>query len=539
MKGILALAILLFPIVALAQTGCVNIYPCPITQGGTSATSAPSALTNLGALPLAGGAMTGALTASPVNATYVVDGTHYATVQAAMAALQTASPTGGDVWIPCGTFTGPPASSFFNGVHLRSSCGTPTYSDMGLATRVPGGTINTTVLTYSSGLTITDVAGIGLEKIGITFTAGSGGLVLYGVQNSIFDDLTVHCYDQTSNCLTLQGDSTNNSPNGYGTGGNIFKGKTFIYGGLYGIDFTGSSSMTGSVATINDFDYVEIFATGNSSGAGGISDGGAILFDKYCDSNHIKEAHYIENLAKTNGVVFNSSSSASEDVGWEKIDWYDETYYGGAYNRGTVNEYYALVFNVSTVFGQNAGNEITTGVLASNLSGQFASLSSNSFPIWHDASDSYIASGSYAGPTEDIYNLTLRGEVLGNALFGAGVTVDGGTLFNPSSGNPMWTAIPTDDSDSTPGIYIRNHANSATELSYLDDGVLLTNAFGAQNIYTGSTLPWSCNVYNLGRMAIISDASSPTYMGAYVSGGTITADVLCSSNGTTYQWVTH
>ena len=40
-------------------------------------------------------------------------------------------------------------------------------------------------------------------------------------------------------------------------------------------------------------------------------------------------------------------------------------------------------------------------------------------------------------------------------------------------------------------------------------------------------------------MAVVSDATSPTYMGAYASGGGITGAVICSYNGTTYSWLTH
>lgn len=51
----------------------------PVARGGTGATSAPTALTNLGALPLAGGTMTGALT---VNGQIVFPGTQNASSNA-------------------------------------------------------------------------------------------------------------------------------------------------------------------------------------------------------------------------------------------------------------------------------------------------------------------------------------------------------------------------------------------------------------------------------------------------------------------------
>jgi hypothetical protein len=54
----------------------------------------------------------------------------------------------------------------------------------------------------------------------------------------------------------------------------------------------------------------------------------------------------------------------------------------------------------------------------------------------------------------------------------------------------------------------------------------------------GTPLP-SCAVGIKGEQAVVSDATLPTYMGAYTSGGGITAAVICSYNGTTYAWLMH
>ena len=54
----------------------------------------------------------------------------------------------------------------------------------------------------------------------------------------------------------------------------------------------------------------------------------------------------------------------------------------------------------------------------------------------------------------------------------------------------------------------------------------------------GTPLPTAA-VGITGQQAVVSDATLPTYMGAYVSGGTITAAVICSFNGTIYAWLTH
>jgi hypothetical protein len=54
----------------------------------------------------------------------------------------------------------------------------------------------------------------------------------------------------------------------------------------------------------------------------------------------------------------------------------------------------------------------------------------------------------------------------------------------------------------------------------------------------GTALP-TCNSSSNGVQLEVSDATSPTYMGAYTSGGAITAAVICSYNGSAYSWLTH
>jgi hypothetical protein len=53
----------------------------------------------------------------------------------------------------------------------------------------------------------------------------------------------------------------------------------------------------------------------------------------------------------------------------------------------------------------------------------------------------------------------------------------------------------------------------------------------------GTAVP-SCGSTTKGYTYIVSDATSPTYMGAYTSGGGITAEVICSYNGSTYSLLT-
>lgn len=59
-------------------------------------------------------------------------------------------------------------------------------------------------------------------------------------------------------------------------------------------------------------------------------------------------------------------------------------------------------------------------------------------------------------------------------------------------------------------------------------------------LYSAAGTPLaSCNLGMKGVDATVSDATTPTYMGAYTSGGAITTKVICSYNGSSYAWLTH
>lgn len=60
-----------------------------------------------------------------------------------------------------------------------------------------------------------------------------------------------------------------------------------------------------------------------------------------------------------------------------------------------------------------------------------------------------------------------------------------------------------------------------------------------QTIYSAAGTPLPVAAAGLkGAVAIVSDATTPTYMTAYTSGGTITCQVICSFDGATYSWLT-
>lgn len=82
---------------------------------------------------------------------------------------------------------------------------------------------------------------------------------------------------------------------------------------------------------------------------------------------------------------------------------------------------------------------------------------------------------------------------------------------------------------------------SGTEVfNVLGNGNVTTTAILPTTLYSaaGTPLP-SCASGINGEQAMVSDATSPTYMGTYSSGGAIVAAVVCSYNGSAYAWKTH
>jgi hypothetical protein len=55
-------------------------------------------------------------------------------------------------------------------------------------------------------------------------------------------------------------------------------------------------------------------------------------------------------------------------------------------------------------------------------------------------------------------------------------------------------------------------------------------------VYTAAVIPLpACNAAALGQRAVVGDATSPSYLGAYASGGAVVAPVICNGSG----WVTY
>ena len=86
---------------------------------------------------------------------------------------------------------------------------------------------------------------------------------------------------------------------------------------------------------------------------------------------------------------------------------------------------------------------------------------------------------------------------------------------------------------------------SGTGLPLIDQNQVATPLVRANlnwpiTIYSAAGTPVpTCNAAAKGETATVSDATSPTYMGIYSSGGAITVQIICSYNGSSYSWLTH
>ncbi len=115
-------------------------------------------------------------------------------------------------------------------------------------------------------------------------------------------------------------------------------------------------------------------------------------------------------------------------------------------------------------------------------------------------------------------------KVFGPNMIGGAVTRSYGVWIEECAGNdpenPIVTAYQIYSDGKSPSFFA---------------GPLSASQFGASTIYSaaGTPLPAATTALK-GTRAVVSDATAPTFLGAYVSGGAVVAPVLC--NGTT--WVT-
>ena len=108
-----------------------------------------------------------------------------------------------------------------------------------------------------------------------------------------------------------------------------------------------------------------------------------------------------------------------------------------------------------------------------------------------------------------------------------------GYNVEPSSATP-YNEIAFGSNSVGHGDYTATWGNESITYHYFHGAIIPTLLYSAG----GTPLP-TCAAGNVGASTTVSDANTPTYMGAYTSGGTITAAVICSYSGSAYAWRTH
>jgi hypothetical protein len=112
----------------------------------------------------------------------------------------------------------------------------------------------------------------------------------------------------------------------------------------------------------------------------------------------------------------------------------------------------------------------------------------------------------------------------------------GGLVWEPQSetGQVFWAVCNQNSIDVNPGA-LGLVVNAGFGFSGGENPVQIPVAIFSA---AGTPLPSCVSALN-GAKAIVSDATAPTYHGAYTSGGAITSSVICSYNGSTYSWLTN
>lgn len=174
-------------------------------------------------------------------------------------------------------------------------------------------------------------------------------------------------------------------------------------------------------------------------------------------------------------------------------------------------------------------------------------------PVWWNGGEGqYSAPSASCSTTTGNQTITINwsaipGNPKGINLYdsnggGYGAAHQFGDPLSGSATSFVWSAALTfNDWISSTGT---NPAGGPTMLAPGVQGVITTKVTTpvqqSNFLYSAAGTPVpTCNAAALGEELIVSDATAPTYMAAYTSGGAITAKVLCSYNGSSYSWLTH
>lgn len=218
----------------------------------------------------------------------------------------------------------------------------------------------------------------------------------------------------------------------------------------------------------------------------------------------------------------------------------------------------ATVASTTTTSGDAVKYNNTTGELAdaggaaalTNASNTFANASGQIICALTNNSSATSACLNFQNSSYQNWDLGVRGyglEFYNTSLtadyiwFGAYTTMASGSGLTWGSSTSAYTnAVTRGNSDTGVGRSAAGVVSADTTTTGNGLGKFTAVAYLPTTLYSaaGTAIP-TCAVGLKGEIAVVSDATSPTYMGAYTSGGGITTAVICSFNGTTYAWLTH
>jgi hypothetical protein len=161
----------------------------------------------------------------------------------------------------------------------------------------------------------------------------------------------------------------------------------------------------------------------------------------------------------------------------------------------------------------------------------FSNSSGSNWTAIGNAAGSYLTTGS---------NWSAIG-------FAAGEFIADGTTHNITSSDSFYLGAntrPLADGDTYENVIgdssIGHGSNTSTIGTSTQTGFYYAGVTVHTVLYSaaGTALP-TCNASLKGAETVVSDATTPTFLGTYASGGGITAAVICSYNGSTYAWLIH
>jgi hypothetical protein len=248
---------------------------------------------------VAAGARQGSVNRFGTSGIVLVDGVAYKTVQAAIDSLPA---TGGVVYVPPGTYTGP--TIIPSNVHIE-----------GYAGLIPSATLNgnsrnhlamypafpadqQTVFTYTSDLILLDIANASIRYVTLDFQGNNAGLILSASSYNRFDITIRNCGKGTGLTLT----TPRPGPTAGSTAQNYFE-RLHVFNVGKGITLT-ADPRGASASADNYFGLVQI------------DDVSVLGLEtiQFCDSNYFARLH-ISGLANSaNGVIINNSSTPEVDT---------------------------------------------------------------------------------------------------------------------------------------------------------------------------------------------------------------------------------